>query len=111
LRDSIRGICPFRGVRILAATLEEEIFQREISREKNNAFSIAGIFPYYSEDWYLNAIAELCYKQHGGSGFNFNFSDVERFDLNQIEYFLNWLDDRRTEEARRIEKASKTKVK
>jgi len=68
---------------------------------------IAGLFPPYEPDWFLKASAELCYHQHGGSGFSFTRADVERMDLDEIEFYLDWLDERRTDEANRIKRASK----
>ena len=68
---------------------------------------IAGLFPFYEENWFLKATAELCYCQHGGSGFSFTRSDVERMDLGEIDFYLDWLDERRTDEANRIKQAHK----
>lgn len=52
-------------------------------------------------------MAELCYKQHGGSGFNFSKRDVAEMELDEIEFYLGWLEDRRKAEADAIRKASK----
>lgn len=66
-----------------------------------------GLFPVYEADWLRTATAELCYTQHGGSGFHWTPSDVERMDLDTIEFYLDWLGDRREQEAEAIRKASK----
>lgn len=68
---------------------------------------IAGLFPPYEEHWVRKVTAELCYCQHGGSGFSFTREDVAGMDIDEIEFYLDWLDDRRTKEAEAIKKANK----
>jgi hypothetical protein len=65
------------------------------------------MFPPYEENWFRKVSAELCYQQHGGSGFSFTLADIERLDLDDIEYYLDWLDERRSDEAERIKKAGR----
>lgn len=65
------------------------------------------MFPPYEPNWFKKASAELCYQQHGGSGFSFNLRDVEQMDLDEIEFYLDWLDERRSDEAERIKRASR----
>lgn len=65
------------------------------------------MFPPYEARWFNRVVAELCYSQHGGSGLSFTPADVERLDLDEIEFYLDWLDERRSDEAERIKKASR----
>lgn len=77
--------------------------------DDGRGFLIAGLFPPYEAHWFRKATAELCYCQHGGSGFSFNRGDLLEMDLDEIEFFLEWLDERREKEAEAIRKASKPK--
>lgn len=43
---------------------------------------------------------------HGGSGLNFNARDVSEMDLDQIEFYMDWLEERRNAEAAAIKKAN-----
>lgn len=53
----------------------------------------------------MRVTAELCYSLHGGSGLSFTRADVMDMDLDEIDFFLEWLDERREEEARKIKEA------
>jgi hypothetical protein len=83
---------------------KEEI-KEKTDNEGINRVGLLGIFPPYEPDYYRNAVAELCYSYHGGSGFNFTPRDIETFDVDDIRFYLEWLEKRRGDEAKRIEKA------
>jgi hypothetical protein len=69
--------------------------------------SVGGIFPPFESDWFRKATAALCYSEHGGSGYGFTRADVLAMDLDDVEFFLEWLEDRRRAEATAIRKASR----
>ncbi len=54
-------------------------------------------------------MAELCYSQHHGSGLHFTRACIRAMDLDEIEFYLEWLQDRRSEEVKAIEKANKVR--
>lgn len=70
---------------------------------------IAGLFPPYEEDWFRSVSAALCYNQHGGSGYSFTLNDVRTMSLDDIEFYCEWLEETRKEEASKIRAASKSK--
>lgn len=53
--------------------------------------------------------AELCYTEHGGSGFSFTRADVFDMGIDEAEKLRDWLYDRRKKEAEAIRRASKKK--
>lgn len=75
----------------------------------HGALDLFPLFPMYDEHWLDDAIAELCYHPYGGGGLAFGASFVENLDVGKIEYYLEWLEERRADEKRQIERASKRK--
>jgi hypothetical protein len=64
------------------------------------------IFGFASVELAWNRIAVLCLKQHGGSGYNFTRADVLDMDVDEIEWYIDELRRRRTEESNRIAAAA-----
>ncbi len=53
------------------------------------------------------AIFQLCWTQHGGSGLGFTRSEVLELDLRELSWWLERVQDQRGREARAIERAVK----
>jgi hypothetical protein len=69
---------------------------------------IAGLFPTYEERWLEKVTAELCYHRHGGSGLSFSRSEIREMPIDEIEFYLEWLEDMRRREAEAMKKANQT---
>jgi hypothetical protein len=52
-------------------------------------------------------VTALCYTPHGGSGFSFTRADVLEMSLQEIGFYLEWVEEQRDSEARAIKRASK----
>ena len=132
MRQRLRDQPPFRGRGVLDSA--EVYAEKRLAFEKDQAssavddgasgrlkelealdvqphgvFDLFPLFPIYSEDWLDNAIAELCYHPYGGGGLAFGAQWVENLPIGRIEYYLRWLDERRADERRAIERAGKKK--
>lgn len=68
---------------------------------------LAGIFPPMVSGWFEDAVADLCYTHHGGSGFGFTRADVLAMDYDEIAYYRTWLQRRRQYEASAIKRSTK----
>ena len=53
------------------------------------------------------AIFQLCWIQHGGSGLGWSRSEVLDLDLSELEWWLERVSDQRGSEARALERAAK----
>lgn len=128
VREAVRGVPPFRGRGLLAsaqAVADEvegwanvpdlDVWESGGDDDEDERLAslprIGGLFPVYARRWLLRATLELCYTQHGGSGFSgFSPERVAAMDLDEIEFALKWLHDRRGREAAAIRSAnSKTR--
>jgi hypothetical protein len=69
--------------------------------------ALTTLFPAFEGDYVFSLVASLCYTQHGGSGFTFTRGDVMEMDLNEAEYYFEWLRDMRERESAAIRKASR----
>jgi len=66
------------------------------------------LLPVYDPDWLRKATAELCYCQHGGSGFQgFTPEAIAAMGIDDIEFYMEWLDERRRAESNAIKKANR----
>lgn len=52
-------------------------------------------------------MADLCYSQHGGSGFTFTREDVLEMDREEVDFYLDALEERRKKEAWAIRNAGR----
>jgi hypothetical protein len=68
---------------------------------------VAGLFPPLGRDEYWEAIFQLLYTQHGGSGLNLTLADVMDLELDRIYWLTERLGDQRRKEAREIEQAAR----
>lgn len=65
------------------------------------------MFPAWDlEDW-QQVVRKLCYKVHGGSGYNFTRRDVLEMPLGEVAEAADWLDTQRRRESEAIERAAK----
>lgn len=74
-------------------------------REEDGS-TLAGLFPFFNRDELWQGIAELLYTQHGGSGLNLTLADIMELDYDRLFFMLEFLGDKRSEEAAAIKKAS-----
>ncbi len=56
-----------------------------------------------------DAIGQLCWHQHGGSGYNFSRADVLEMEWDEVEHHLKRQEERREAEAKAIREANKSK--
>ena len=56
---------------------------------------------------YREAIFQLCYHQHGGSGLSFTYASVMDMPLADLQWFLDRLDDERKKEASKLKSAGR----
>jgi hypothetical protein len=66
------------------------------------------VFPPLSRDELRKAIFHLCYKQHGGSGLNFTYTEVLELQLGEVNAYLKLLQAQRASEAKAINDAYKS---
>jgi hypothetical protein len=53
------------------------------------------------------AIFQLCWTQHGGSGLGWTRTEALELDLAELSWWLERIDDQRTREARALERAAR----
>ncbi|HAM57971.1 MAG TPA: hypothetical protein DCQ64_22175 [Candidatus Rokubacteria bacterium] len=59
---------------------------------------------------FANQVRALCYKQHGGSGFNFTMADVLDMELGELDGHIEWLAEQREREADAIRRAGQRRA-
>ena len=67
------------------------------------------LIPETDKEGFREAVFELTYKQHGGSGMNFTLDEVLDLEVEEIEWYRERLEDQRTREAKAIKNAGKVK--
>jgi hypothetical protein len=65
------------------------------------------LFPPVAEEDIREAIFQLCWTQHGGSGLGWTRTEALELDLGELAWWLERIADQRAQEARAIEKASR----
>jgi hypothetical protein len=68
--------------------------------------NVAALFGEFALDDYREAIFQLCYQQHGGSGLNFSYEGVQQMPLSDFTWYLERLESARSKETHAIEAAS-----
>jgi hypothetical protein len=58
-------------------------------------------------DEYREAMFQLCYTQHGGSGLGLTFGDVQEMPLADVRWYLERLGEARRQETDAIKSAAK----
>jgi hypothetical protein len=65
------------------------------------------LFPQIDDEAIWSRIAQLCWHQHGGNGFNFTREDCLEMDWAEFCWYLEHQDERRSAEAAAIRSASR----
>lgn len=60
----------------------------------------------FDRDELWRAIGELLYTQHGGSGLSLTFADIMELDYDRVFFLLEFLGEKRSDEAAAIRRAS-----
>jgi hypothetical protein len=68
--------------------------------------NVAALFGAYDVEDYREAIFQLCYQQHGGSGLNFSYEGVQQMPLSDFSWYLERLDRARSREAAAVQRAA-----
>ena len=55
------------------------------------------------------AIFQLCWTQHGGSGLGWSRAEALELDVAELEWFLERIDEQRGREAHALERAARRK--
>lgn len=59
----------------------------------------------------MRSVAYLTYKQYGGTGLNFTYSEAMELDVARLNWFCEWLSEQRDREARALKAAARRRKK
>ena len=68
---------------------------------------VAGLLPELAADEFWEAVFQLLYTQHGGSGLGLTLAEVMELEMSRIQWLLERLGEQRRKEAREIEQAAR----
>jgi hypothetical protein len=68
---------------------------------------LTGLFGRLDPEQFWSSLLSICYTQHGGSGLNISLSDLDDMPLGMIDFIGEWLEETRSEEAKRIKAANR----
>ena len=74
---------------------------------EGEADPVAGIFPALARDEFWEAVFQLLYTQHGGSGLSLTLEEVMDLELDRIFWLLERLGEQRRKEAHEIQQAAR----
>ena len=78
-----------------------------MSRADGAAAGPQHLFPPVDLDAWREGVFQVCWQQHGGSGFGASFGEVLEMSTSDRDWFLDRIGRQRSREAKEIEKAGK----